>query len=131
MVDITNGRASLTVTKGAFEGIYKHQGYTLVHDYAGTSETKANVTNKEVAESFVEDVASVEEQLPETEIPYSDNQEPSVESFEMAELLEIPIGQWSKEQLKEFAEANNISIEGASTVREVRNIIKNFIDSAK
>lgn len=131
MVDITNGRASLTVTKGAFEGIYKHQGYTLVHDYAGTSEIKANVTNEEVAKSFVDDVASVEAQLPETEIPYSDNQEPPEEQLKMAELLETPIGQWSKEQLKEFAEANNISVDGASTVREVRNIIKDFIDSAK
>lgn len=131
MVDITNGKASLSVTKGAFEGIYKHQGYTLVHDYAGTSEIKANVTNKEVAKSFVDDVASVEAQLPETEIPYSDNQEPSAEPLKMEELLETPIGQWSKEQLKEFAEANNISIDGASTVREVRNIIKDFIDSAK
>lgn len=127
MVDITNGRASLTVTKGAFEGIYKHQGYTLVHDYAGTSEIKANVTNKEVAESFVDDVASVEEQLPESE----ETEESPEKSFEMAELLETPIGQWSKEQLKEFAEANNISVDGASTVREVRNIIKDFIDSAK
>ena len=127
MVDITNGRASLTVTKGAFEGIYKHQGYTLVHDYAGTSEIKANVTDKEVAKSFIDDVASVEAQLPESE----EVDESSEKSFEMAELLEVPIGQWSKEQLKEFAEANNISIDGASTVREVRNIIKDFIDSAK
>lgn len=127
MVDITNGRAFLTVTKGAFEGIYKHQGYTLVHDYAGTSEIKANVTDKEVAKSFVDDIASVETQLPESE----EVNEFSEKSFEMAELLETPISQWSKEQLKEFAEANNISVDGASTVREVRNIIKDFIDSAK
>lgn len=127
MVDITNGKASLTVTKGAFEGIYKHQGYTLVHDYAGTSEIKANVTNKEIAKSFVDDVTSVEAQLPESEKV----DESSEKSFEMEELLEVPIGQWSKEQLKEFAEANNISVDGASTVREVRNIIKDFIDSAK
>lgn len=124
MVDITNGRASLTVTKGAFEGIYKHQGYTLVHNYAGSTTIKPDVIEEEVAQSFVEDVAAVEEQLPEAE-------ESTEKVVEMAELLETPIGQWSKEQLKEFAEANNISIDGASTVREVRNIIKNFIDSTK
>ena len=124
MVDITNGKNSLTVTKGAFEGIYKHQGYTLVHNYAGSATIKPDVTKEEVAQSFVEDVAAVEEQLPEVE-------ESTEKVIEMAELLETPIGQWSKEQLKEFAEANNISIDGASTVREVRNIIKNFIDSAK
>lgn len=124
MVDITNGKNSLTVTRGAFEGIYKHQGYTLVHNYAGSTTIKPDVTKEEVAQSFVEDVAAVEEQLPEAE-------ESTEKVIEMAELLETPIGQWSKEQLKEFAEANNISIDGASTVREVRNIIKNFIDSAK
>lgn len=124
MVDITNGKNSLTVTRGAFEGIYKHQGYTLVHNYAGSTTIKPDVTKEEVAQSFVEDVTAVQEQLPEAE-------ESTEKVIEMAELLETPIGQWSKEQLKEFAEANNISIDGASTVREVRNIIKNFIDSAK
>lgn len=128
MVDITNGKASLTVTKGAFEGIYKHQGYILVHDYATDTTIKPAKVNTNSDNNYIA----------KTEIPYSDNQEPPAEveestekSFEMAELLEVPIGQWSKEQLKEFAEANDISIDGASTVREVRNIIKDFIDSAK
>ena len=125
MVDITNGRASLTVTKGAFEGIYKHQGYTLVHDYAGSTTVKP----------VKEETISTDNYITEEEPSTSDNLEQTAESdekvIEMAELLETPIGQWSKEQLKEFAEANNISIDGASTVREVRNIIKDFIDSAK
>lgn len=125
MVDITNGRASMTVTKGAFEGIYKHQGYTLVHDYAGSTTIK----------QAKEEIPSNDNYITEEESSASDNLEQTAESdekaIEMAELLETPIGQWSKEQLKEFAEANNISIDGASTVREVRNIIKDFIDSAK
>ena len=125
MVDITNGRAFLTVTKGAFEGIYKHQGYTLVRDYSSSIQVNTG------------DTVEVNDNIPiiETEEAASDNLEETAESdeksIEMAELLETPIGQWSKEQLKEFAEANNISIDGASTVREVRNIIKDFIDSAK
>lgn len=125
MVDITNGKTSLTVTKGAFEGIYKHQGYTLVHDYAGSTTIK----------QAEKETPSTNNYIAEEESSASDNLEQTAESdekaIEMAELLETPIGQWSKEQLKEFAEANNISIDGASTVREVRNIIKDFIDSAK
>lgn len=125
MVDITNGRVSLTVTKGAFEGVYKHQGYTLVHDYAGSTTIK----------QADENTTSINNHIAEDEPSASDNLEQTAESdekaIEMAELLETPIGQWSKEQLKEFAEANNISVDGASTVREVRNIIKDFIDSAK
>lgn len=125
MVDITNGRASLTVTKGAFEGIYKHQGYTLVHDYAGSTRI----------EQAKEEIPSTDNYITEDESSASDNLEQTAESdeksIEMTELLETPIGQWSKDQLKEFAEANNISLDGATSVKEVRGIIKDFIDSAK
>ena len=128
MVDITNGRVSLTVTRGAFEGIYKHQGYTLVYDYAGSTTIKQAKEETPSTNNYItEDESSAGDNLEQTE----EAEESSEKSFEMAELLETPIGQWSKEQLKEFAEANDISIDGASTVREVRNIIKDFIDSAK
>lgn len=128
MVDITNGRVSLTVTRGAFEGIYKHQGYILVHDYAGLTTIKqADEKATSINNHIAEEESSAGDNLEQTE----EADESSEKSFEMAELLETPIGQWSKEQLKEFAEANDISIDGASTVREVRNIIKDFIDSVK
>lgn len=128
MVDITNGIHFMTVTKGAFEGIYKHQGYTLVHDYSSLIQDKPDESVKAKDNNYItEEESSTSDNLEQTE----EVEESSEKSFEMAELLEVPIGQWSKEQLKEFAEANNISIDGASTVREVRNIIKDFIDSAK
>lgn len=128
MVDISNGIHFMTVTKGAFEGIYKHQGYTLVHDYSSLIQDKPGESVKAKDNNYItEDESSTSDNLEQTE----ETEESSEKSFKMAELLEVPIGQWSKEQLKEFAEANNISIDGASTVREVRNIIKDFIDSAK
>ena len=52
-------------------------------------------------------------------------------SIKQAEMLEKPIGQWTKEELKSFAEANDISLEGAKSVKEVREIIKTYIDSVE
>lgn len=119
MVAITNGIHYMTVTKGAFEGIYKHQGYTLVNDYSSSIQVNTG------------DTIEVNNNIPiiETEVMASDNLEETGEKkFERAELLETPISQWTKEELREFADANNISVEGATTVKEVRNIVRDFIN---
>lgn len=128
MVEATNGVSTVTITKGAFEGIYKHQGYTLVKDYSSLIQDKAGEKERVNDNNYTID----------PQIPYNDNQEltdgsdeSSEKSFEMNELLEVPIGQWSREQLKEFATANNISLEGVTTTKEVRNIIKDYINSQK
>lgn len=125
MVDITNGVNTITVTKGAFDGIYKHQGYTLVHDYAATDVRMLNKGPIKANDSnYIGDI----------EIPYSDNQEPydeNEENAEESELLEKPISQWSQEELKAYAEENGISLEGVTKAKEARNIIKNYINSQK
>ena len=127
MVDITNGIHFMTVTKGAFEGIYKYQGYTLVHDYSSSIQVNAGDTSKpdnDIPIIETEEVAS--DNLEET----GEAEEPE-KKLEKVEFLETPISQWSKDQLKEFAEANNISLDGATSVKEVRGIIKAYIDSAE
>ena len=123
MVDITNGINTMTVTKGAFEGIYKLQGYSLVHDYAGT------ITPTPVVEERPDDI---DEPLPDIASDNVDEEKESSDTpIEMQEMLDKPIGQWTKEELKQFAEANDISLEGAKSVKEVREIIKAYIDSVE
>lgn len=123
MVDITNGINTMTVTKGAFEGIYKLQGYTLVHDYAET------ITPTLVVEERPD---SIDEPLPDITSDNVDEEKESPDTtIEMQEMLDKPIGQWTKEELKQFAEANDISLEGAKSVKEVREIIKAYIDSVE
>ena len=117
MVKISNGLDTMTVTKGAYEGIYKFQGYSLVHDYATTTTVKpveADVTDDN--NYIVNDMTEV-----------ADDQEETGEEVKV-ELKEKPISQWSKDELKEFAEANGISLEGIKSTKEVRDIIKKFID---
>lgn len=127
MVDITNGFSTMTVTKGAFEGIYKHQGYILVHDYAGSVQVKSDkdvkakdnnsiIEPKEVASVNLEETAKV------------DNSDETAEA-EKSEILEKPIGQWNQEELKAYAAENGISLEGVSSIKEARRIVKNYIDS--
>lgn len=125
MVDITNGINTITVTKGAFDGIYKHQGYTLVHDYASSIQVKPSENIKSEDNNYIDETKGLKNNSQE-ETDKADDSE-SLEN----ELLEKPISQWSQEELREYAEENGISLEGVTKAKEARNIIKNFIDSQK
>jgi hypothetical protein len=44
------------------------------------------------------------------------------------EILEKPISQWNKEEIKRFAAINEIDISGTKNANEAKEIIKFFID---
>lgn len=119
MVDITNGIHVMRVTKGAYEGIYKHQGYTLMNDNASGSRMHQNVDG----------VSDEGNSIAEVETSPAIENESSVKVFEMPELLEKPIGQWTKDEVKEFASANDISLSGTKNVTEAKERIKAAIDA--
>jgi len=99
MVKITNGINVFEVTRGAFDGIYSRQGYRLVDEKAKTKASKAsNAPKKTEDEIFVE------------------------------EILEKPISQWNKEEVKRFAAIKKIDISGTKNANEAKEIIKSFID---
>ena len=101
MVKITNGVNVFEVTRGAFDGIYSRQGYTLMNEKAAES-TKTPKTSK--APKKTEDEIFVEE------------------------ILEKPISQWNKEEVKRFAAINKIDISGTKNANEAKRIIKSFIN---
>ena len=43
------------------------------------------------------------------------------------EIKEKPVSQWTKDEIKRFANINDIDIDGVRTVREAREMIKKFI----
>ena len=100
MVKITNGVNVFEVTRGAFDGIYSRQGYKLVDEKA---EAKAPVAPAAPEKS--EDDIFVEE------------------------ILEKPISQWNKEEVKRFAALKEIDITGTKNVNEAKEIIKSFIEA--
>lgn len=99
MVKITNGVVTFEVTRGAYDGIYSHQGFKPV---------------KEVVEEKV--VAADED---------ADNRTDD-EKF-ADELVEKPISQWNKEEVKRFAAIRDIDISGTKNANEAKEIIKQFM----
>ena len=99
MVKITNGVNVFEVTRGAFDGIYSRQGYRMVDEKAEAKAHKAHVAPKKSEDDvFVE------------------------------EILEKPISQWNKEEVKRFAAIKEIDISGTKNANEAKEIIKSFID---
>ena len=99
MVKITNGVNTFEVTRGAFDGIYSRQGYELVNEKV---EAKA------------------------TEVP--ETPEKTEDEIFVEEILEKPISQWGKEEIKRFAAIKEIDISGTKNANEAKEIIKSFVD---
>ena len=102
MVKITNGVNVFEVTNGAFDEIYSRQGYTVMDE---------EVFSNEVSET---EVVSVHEK--------------SDDEVFVEEILEKPISQWSKDEVKRFAGIKGIDITDTKSANEAKDIIKSFID---
>lgn len=96
MVKITNGVDIFEVTRGAFNGIYSRQGYTIVNEKKAVTEDK--IPAKTDDEMFLE------------------------------EIIEKPVSQWNKDELKRFAALKEIDISGVKNAGEAKAIIKEFIE---
>lgn len=101
MVKITNGVNVFEVTRGAFDGIYSRQGYAIMNEKAAEG---AKTPEAHKAPEKTEDEIFVEE------------------------ILEKPISQWNKEEVKRFAAIKEIDISGTKNANEAKEIIKSFID---
>lgn len=98
MVDITNKVDTYSVTKGAYEDIYKRQGFKPVKEEKEDKKETVEETKKTDEEAYIE------------------------------ELLEKPISQWNKEEVKTYASLKNVDISNTKNIGEARNIIKQSID---
>lgn len=96
MVKITNGVNIFEVTDGAYESIYRHQGYQVIGD-----------KSKEVF-------------IPE------ESGEPikTADEIFIEELQEKPISQWNKDEVKHYAAIKDIDIKGTKSVNEAKEVIK-------
>lgn len=103
MVKITNGVNIFEVTRGAFDGIYSRQGYKLVKE---NKDVKVKDENHKVPEK-TDDEKFIEE------------------------IIEKPISQWNKEEVKRFANLKEIDISGTKNAGEAKAIIKEFIENSE
>lgn len=100
MVKITNGVDVFEVSRGAFEGIYKNQGYVLAGEIPPAEH----------------DEPLEDEQLTEDDAIFCD------------ELLEKPIAQWKKNEIKKFCAIYEIDISKSKSSDEAKEIIKTYLD---
>lgn len=98
MVDITNKVDIYSVTKGAYEDIFKKQGFKPVKEEKEDKKETIEETKKTDEEAYIE------------------------------ELMEKPISQWNKEEVKTYASLKNVDISNTKNIGEARNIIKQSID---
>lgn len=97
MVRITNNINEFEVTNGAYDSIFKTQGYTKVEEG----------TTHHVPEDEGQGVDKMSED----------------EKF-LSEIVEKPLTQWSKAEAKRYVDLKGIDVSGASTLTEVKELIK-------
>ena len=97
MVKITNGKEIFEVTRGAFDGIYSHQGYELMDE-----SKKKNTGTRQRG--------------------------PTDDEVFLSEIVEKPISQWNKDEVKRFASLKEIDISGTKNANEAKDIIKQYLE---
>ena len=121
MVKISNGEVTQIVSRGAFDTQYKRLGFQIVGD------NQAIEAKKEVKKA-------AEEKKSEAQVPDDDDfdadaaDDDTDDGDDFEELLEKPISQWNKTEVKDFAAAKGIDIHGTKNANEAKEIIKKYLD---
>lgn len=115
MVKISNGEVTQIVSRGAFETQYKRLGFQIVGDNKATEVKKATEEKKSEA------------QVPDDDFD-ADVADDTEDGDDFEELLEKPISQWNKTEVKDFAAAKGIDIHGTKNANEAKEIIKKYLD---
>lgn len=102
MIIITNGINEFEVSRGAYESIFRKQGYSIVVD-----------TETEVVENNKDAVVA----------------EPTKQVDKDAEaLMEKPISQWTKNEVKSFIDKKRIDVSGITSFNEVKDRVRKYIE---
>ena len=121
MVKISNGEVTQIVSRGAFDTQYKRLGFQIVED------NQVSEAKKEVKKAA--DVNKPDVQVPDNDDFYADAAYDDTEDGDdFEELLEKPISQWNKTEVKDFAAAKGIDIHGTKNANEAKEIIKKYLD---
>lgn len=100
LVKITDGVKNIEVTEGAYNGIYKNLGFYPINEDAKVDKEEEDNTPPELTEN---------------------------EIF-VNELMEKPISEWSKAEIKRFAELKEIDISGTQNAGQAKEIISTWLE---
>lgn len=127
MVKITNFVNTFEVTQGAYDDIFKKQGFELVEEAPRKKKKATKKQVKEAVEEPEEDYNSTEDEWEEAEEETGKDYKSEEEKY-VEKLMEKPISQWNKEEVKAYASIKGLDISKTQNVGEARNIIKQSID---
>lgn len=117
-VKITNGNAEFEVTKAAFENAFKQQGFRIIDGVApiihNRFEDKFDVNLDMEAE-----VSGVKYSEPEMSV----EAELSEDDLFVQQMLEKPISEWTKGELKRVAKIKDIDLSNADSTSKARQIV--------
>lgn len=102
MVVITNGINEFEVSRGAYESIFQKQGYSIIVD----AETEAVEDNN--------DAEATE---------HAEHVDKDAEA-----LVEKPISQWTKNEVKNFIAKKGIDVSGITSFNEVKDRVRKYIE---
>lgn len=123
MIEITNGNDTYTVTRGAYETVYKGMGFYPVGQEPVVRSTGGDTPDVDEA---------ITERVEDADVEAVDASAGPVEAEEYEEsedekwcksIRQKPISQWNKQELKRYATLNDIDVSGARTVNDVRSKI--------
>lgn len=117
MVKIERAGHTLTVTRGAFNTLYRPLGYVIV----GTEgEPEASPISDEAITPPVDDAGSEDDQ---GSIEDEDNEADEEQDDEEEDLDEKPLSEMNFKELKAYAKRRGINTNGMSSKKEVREAI--------
>ena len=112
MVKITDGISVFEVTKGAFDGIYSHQGFKLLDEVLESAATAVLNDGTEDDEDMNEDVAGDSER----------------NAYSIDELENKPLNNWTKAEAKFYAKHYEIDLSEAKNFKEAKAIIAGYLE---
>ncbi len=125
MVKITNGVDVVEVTRGAFENIYKSQGFVE----ADAPKDKRHKVEENPGDNQKHRDEEEEEGSKEPDELEEEEEESEEQKF-VKELEEKPLTSWNKKEIKRYCSIVGIDISGTKSADEAKEIIKNFLAEA-
>ena len=122
MIQITNGKFTLTVTKGSFKTIYEGQGYRVVESAPTESSEEVGTILPETEDELLAD--STQQRIGE-----SDEEQPPIPGDDR-ELEEIPLSEMDYYQLTAYADKLGVDRTGLRSTKDLRRVIRAALKGA-
>lgn len=117
MRKMTNGIVTCEIPSGASK-LYEGLGFT---DVECVEQQVEDIDEENYSDEYIED--DTDSEVDGTSNDEADSNEEFVNS-----VLEKPLSQWSKAEIKQFAEIKGLDISGTKNANEARAIIKEYLD---